>query len=186
MSAGRAKGGWERAQPCGPTTVSGCDSCACPESDVRSLNGGSLFFSLSHPRATLVPCPFPSSGRASAFRFRSAQSASTPRRNVTARSRWVFMLAPNRVVRRRRDRTWYLNVNSRRSPRCLKTAIVRDAVRAPTMPPAFAPDKAATVRPTESASVPRDYECHLCRCVYLRLDRLRNEPMEFTANCLRI
>lgn len=55
MRSGRRKervGG--RAQPCGPTTVSGCDSCACPESDVRSLNGGSLFFSVSppsHPRA---------------------------------------------------------------------------------------------------------------------------------------
>lgn len=45
----------ERRQLCGPTTASGCDSCACPESDVRCLSGGFLFFSLFLPRATLAP-----------------------------------------------------------------------------------------------------------------------------------
>lgn len=51
------------------------------------------------------------------------------------------------------------NVDLRRS------STVVDVVTSPTMPSAFVLDDAASVRPIESESIPRSYECHLHRCV---------------------
>lgn len=127
------------------------------------------------PRVTFVPstvgpysslcltpepplCPLPLVGRASAFQSRSAQFASTPRRNgVTTRSRRIFMLALRRAICRRD--CWSSKVNSRRS--CL--TLVVGVVKAPTMPPTFA--LAASVRSLKSGFISRDYEYHLYRCV---------------------
>lgn len=151
------KGERKGEQCCGPTIVSDCDSCACSESDV-SLDGGSLFFSLS---LSLPSHPHVRSHRLVAqahFNLTPLSPHQRLRRNgVTTRSWRIFMLVLKRVIYRRD--CWSLKVNSRRS--CL--TLVVGVVKAPTMPPTFA--LTASVRPMKSGFILRDYEYHLYKCV---------------------